>query len=189
MIVLLGESCSGKNTILENLLKIPDLSFIEVGREYTTRPMRDHEYGNEYHFIDDEVFDEFVSRGEFSAVFSVATKFDLWRYGIRWKDIGSRTLIITNPSNFYQLSNSDAIRSNIYSIYTRVGENERMIRMLKRGDNINEAYRRVIHDSGHFSGLENLVDLSIFVERDPEIYMEAITEFIIEAARKSGLNL
>jgi guanylate kinase len=68
--------------------------------------------------------------------------------------------------------------STINSIYLRVSERERLIRMLKRGDNIQESYRRVIHDSGHFSGVASIADLNISWENDIELSYEAILKFI-----------
>lgn len=64
MLVILGESASGKTTLLNNFIKAnPKYHKIVT---YTTRPMREGEVdGVDYHFISKATFDEFIKRGFF----------------------------------------------------------------------------------------------------------------------------
>jgi guanylate kinase len=50
---------------------------------------------------------------------------------------------------------------NIKSFCINVDERTRVIRMMKRGDNIMESFRRIISDQGMFSGIEYEVDYVI----------------------------
>ena len=56
LLVLMGKSCSGKDTIANELVKYGYEKFVS----YTTRPMRDDEIQDQtYHFISE---DEFISK-------------------------------------------------------------------------------------------------------------------------------
>ena len=49
----------------------------------------------------------------------------------------------------------------IVSFYINVPRRDRLIKILQRGDNIEEAYRRSLSDVGQFDGIEDEVDFVI----------------------------
>ena len=53
---------------------------------------------------------------------------------------------------------------NFLCFYLNVSRRERLIRILKRGDDIEESYRRNLSDVGMFDGIEKEIDYTINVE-------------------------
>ncbi len=81
IVILVGYSASGKDTIKEHLIE----RGLEPILSYTTRPMRDgEEEGKQYHFISNEEFKQMEEKGLFleSRTFetSVDGKAETWRY-------------------------------------------------------------------------------------------------------------
>ncbi len=154
MLVILGESASGKTTLLK--------MFIEANPKYhkivtyTTRPMRDGEVdGVDYHFIPQATFDEFVKRG----FFVEHAKYRDWSYGTAKADCESENAIaILTPAGLRALKR---LGYNVTSIYVYVDRRSRLINILARGDNIDEAYRRNLSDVGQFDEVIQEVDYVI----------------------------
>ena len=79
LLALLGESCTGKDTIKKKILGSDSYRFKGIV-SYTTRPKRDNEVdGVDYHFIDNKKFEELLLNNELIAV----TSFNDWFYGTR----------------------------------------------------------------------------------------------------------
>jgi len=169
MIVILGASCSGKTTLYQNLKNLQNQNYI-VSKEYTNRPKRINE--DTYNFITTKQYNEYERESLFAASFKVAVTDGLWRYGILKSDTQKNSLIVTNPTNFRQLR--EFVTKDICSIYLKVPQNTRLIRMLNRGDELSESYRRVIHDDGHFSGIDTMVNYVIDSLDSDEVCAQAI---------------
>lgn len=152
MIVLLGESASGKSMI-EKQLTICGYDKIV---SYTTRPIRKGEvHGKDYYFIDT---DEFLSLKQ-NNFFAETTVYNGWHYGFSNEDCKDNKVVVVEPYGFRQLLAKKKL--NIKSFYIRVDERVRAIRMIERGDNLLEVFRRIFSDQGVFLGLENEVDYII----------------------------
>lgn len=162
MIVILGASCSGKDTLFRSLKPLQNILGFNCKMEYTTRPKRSSSLTtgleDSYHFVKEKNYLDALDNNFFVANFRVESHDGFWYYGISNQDVGKNDVILTNPSSFYQLKEKV---QDVFSIYLEVEQRERLIRMLKRGDNIHESYRRSIHDEGHFSGLSQNVDYVI----------------------------
>ena len=164
MIVILGASCSGKDTLFKGLKQFQESVGFNCKMEYTTRPKRNVSAScleDSYHFISKKNYVEASIAGFFVSNFTVNTQEGPWYYGIASEDTGKNDVILTNPTSFYQLKEKVP---DLCSIYLKVGQRERLIRMLKRGDNIHESYRRSVHDEGHFSGVSQNVNYIIDAE-------------------------
>ena len=152
IIILIGESASGKSTIEKELVKRGLNKIIS----YTTRPIRkDETDGIDYHYI---TKDEFLDKlhGKFFAEFTI---YNEWYYGIAVEDCIDNAVVVVEPHGFRQLKNLDYI--NTISFYIQVNERERLIRMVKRGDNLLEVFRRIFSDQGVFQFIANEVDYVI----------------------------
>lgn len=181
MIVLLGASCSGKTTLFNSLCeqsiwnKHPEIVCV---KEYTTRPPRHHEMDNSddggYHYISNEEYFDLLHSGKFASNFEVPVHESYWYYGILKEEVQKNHLICTNPTSFRQLLK---YTDDICSIFLEVEQRERLIRMLSRGDNISEAYRRSVHDEGHFSGLKKTVS-NILEDEPPEQVLKSAMKII-----------
>ena len=149
MIILLGASASGKSTIEKQLGLNKIIS-------YTTRPIRQGETDHiDYHFITDDTYTELFNNGFFAEY----TCYNGWHYAIAKEDCLDNSVAVVEPFGYRMLKKLPHL--NIISFYLKVPERERVARMMKRGDNVMESFRRTISDQGLFSGIENEVDYII----------------------------
>lgn len=80
LIVLMGKSASGKDTIF-NLLKADESLDLQQLVPYTTRPQRDGETdGETYHFVTEEEFNTLLQEGRVIEHRAYNTVHGLWRY-------------------------------------------------------------------------------------------------------------
>lgn len=149
MIVIVGESGSGKSSIEKELEKNHNYNRVIT---YTTRPKREREQdGKDYYFVNDNSFLNLASH-EF---FVETTSFKGWYYGTPKDSCNEDSVIVVNPHGLRQLKYKGI---KFISFYIKVPREDRMIKMLQRGDNIEEAYRRNLSDVGMFTGIEDEVD-------------------------------
>ena len=157
MICLLGRTCVGKDTILKQL--ISNFGYKPVV-SYTTRPARPGEVdGVDYHFIDKSQFRRMKLQGFFAETtsYNVATG-ETWYYGTCLKDLNDDSVIILNPEGLRTLKQN----KNLNIVYFLITANEETLRerLNKRGDNPEEAERRLKADREDFSDIGELVDFS-----------------------------
>jgi len=153
MIVLVGESASGKSSIEKSLVK--NYGFENIV-SYTTRPPRENEINHvDYHFISTDEFLELKEQGFFA---ESATYRD-WFYGTAKEDYTNDKVATLTPHGLRQISKIEGIK--VTSFYINVPRRDRLIKILQRGDNIDEACRRNLSDVGQFDGIEDEVDYVI----------------------------
>ena len=152
MIVLVGESASGKSSIERELVA---LGFNKIVT-YTTRPMRKEDVdGETYHFITEEQFNDMVEKN----FFAEHASYNGWQYGTAKEDCTDDKVVVLTPHGLRQLKKN--IDLKIISFYIKVPRRDRLIKILERGDDIEEAYRRNLSDVGQFDGIEDEVDYVI----------------------------
>ena len=150
MIVLVGESASGKSSIEKYLVEKYGYSKVV---SYTTREPRPSEVdGVDYHFISVEEFKALEENG----FFAETAKYNNWNYGTAKEDCTDDKIAVLTPHGLRQISKIDGI--NTISFYINVPRRDRLIKILERGDNIDESYRRNLSDVGQFDGVEDEVD-------------------------------
>lgn len=151
IIILVGESASGKSSIEKALVKNHGLQKVI---SYTTRPHRDGEVdGIDYHFITDKKFKELQSKNFFGEV----GEYRGWHYGSSISDCMKDGMVtVLTPHGFRQMKNINEL--DIISFYIKVPRRDRIIKILQRGDDIEECYRRNLTDVGMFDGIEDEVD-------------------------------
>lgn len=153
MIILVGESASGKSTIE----KILDKNGYTKTVSYTTRPPRDGEAdGIDYHFISSDDFTEKFNNGFFVEVGA----YNNWWYGTREEQYLSNTVCVLTPHGLRQLRKNlkNQQELDIHTFYIKVPRRDRLIKMLQRGDDVDEAIRRNQSDVGQYDGIEDEVD-------------------------------
>lgn len=80
IVCLMGRSSSGKDTIFKKLLSQDQVLLLNIV-PYTTRPIRAGERdGIEYHFTDEEGFQELLGKGSVIEARVYHTRLGLWRY-------------------------------------------------------------------------------------------------------------
>jgi guanylate kinase len=148
MIVLIGESASGKSFIEKQLTTIGYEKIIS----YTTRPKRTCETdGIDYYFITKDEFNNLQKQN----FFAEQTVYNDWFYGIAKKDCCNSKVVVVEPNGMRQLQKISKL--NIQSFYISVDERERAIRMIRRGDNLLEVFRRIFSDQGVFLNIKDEV--------------------------------
>ena len=183
MIAIIGESGCGKSTMVDEFLKKNKLYKKII--PYTTRPIRQNEIdGREYHFITKEKFDELESNG-----FFVETScYREWWYGLSKEDCKNafkHTLVITTPAGVRMMK---ANNIDVIAVYLYVDRASRMINLIRRGDNVDEAYRRNLSDVGQFDGVVEEVN---YVIDNTEYHMNVeqvvhVFEEVIKDINKRG---
>lgn len=158
MLILLGKSGSGKDTIANFLVDHCGYRRIIT---YTTRPIRPGETQDvQYHFISDEEFQEKVSHGFFLEYKVYHTEFGDWYYGSAKEDFEKadyNTLVILTPEGYLDLLwNMKEITHD--AVYIKVDVEELQRRLKERGDNELESIRRLAHDNKDFEFVEDIVD-------------------------------
>lgn len=153
MIVLVGESASGKSSIEKYLVENYGYSKVV---SYTTREPRNGEIdGVDYHFITKSQFRRLKEQG----FFAETAVYNGWYYGTAKKDYTNNKIAVLTPHGLRQIKKLKDI--DVLSFYISVPRRDRLIKILQRGDDIEEAYRRSLSDVGQFDGIEDEVDCVI----------------------------
>lgn len=154
MIVLVGESASGKSSIERYL--VDNYGYNKIV-SYTTRQPRPNEVdGIDYHFVS---VDEFLKLKE-QGFFAETATYNMWHYGTAKEDCADDKIAVLTPHGLRQISKVNGI--NVLSFYIDVPRRDRLIKILQRGDDIEEAYRRSLSDVGQFDGIEDEVDYVVY---------------------------
>lgn len=152
MIVIVGESGSGKSSVEKQLVCLGYRKLVT----YTTRPMREEDVdGKTYHFITNKQFNEMKNKG----LFAESAEYNGWQYGTAKIDCTDDKIAVLTPHGLRQLKKNNDL--NILSFYIDVPRRSRLIKVLERGDDIEETYRRNLSDVGQFDGIEDEVDYVI----------------------------
>lgn len=161
MIILVGESASGKSTVEKILNK--SFGYKKIV-SYTTRQPREREVnGVNYFFVDDENFKTLRESG----FFAETATYNGWYYGTPINQCTDNSILVATPYGLRQLKKNKNL--NITSFYINVPRRDRLIKILQRGDSIEESYRRSLSDVGQYDGIESEVDSII----DNQGYMKS----------------
>lgn len=162
IIFICGASGSGKDTVANLLLEKIDKT--EKLVRYVTRPRRDNEVnGVDYHFVDNQVFHDMNTHGDFVETESIETVYGTWYYGTKLDSDVSKRYVMTASFNVYK-SIKDK-RDDVFGVFLDVDEYTRLMRVLSRDKSnkaVREACRRIGTDYIDFkdcvsSGLFDLV--------------------------------
>ena len=150
IIALIGESGSGKDTMMKKILeKRPDIHEIV---SCTTRPPREGEVdGVNYIFLTPEQFEKKKNNNEMLET----THFNNWYYGTSYDSLKPDTLNIGvfNPAGIRLLINCPNVE--VYVFYIVTSDKTRLLRQLNRElcPNVDEIIRRYSTDKKDFENL------------------------------------
>ena len=176
MIVLVGKTCSGKDSIKQELIKRGKKSIVT----YTTRSRREGEIQDvTYHFIDKNSFIKMKREKFFAETTSyLVANNDIWYYGTALEDLfndTSNTVIIVNPDGLEKIRQIDGL--DFTSFYIKSKNSVIKKRLKKRGDNRKEAKRRIKADNEDFKDIECMTDFTI--ENNGSLSLEDIADVIL----------
>ena len=184
LLIISGYTSSGKNTVVEKLIKKYKFKNIV---STTTRPIRKNEIdGVDYFFTSKENFqsmlsnDEFVETRSYNTIINVNGKNekDTWYYGIHkneFENSNTQLTAIVDKQGAIDLINYYG-EDNCVWIYLGCDENILKSRCLSRGDYIEEVNRRIHADKKAFKGIEELVHATINTEQPIDSVIEQIME-------------
>ena len=157
MLVILGKTSSGKDKTVNELISKHGFKKII---NYTTRPMRPNEKQDvTYHFVSEEDFHKKVEDDFFAEWKSYDTEFGTWYYGTALEDLNNaddNAVIILTPDGYRDIIKK--LSNKPKSVYIYANNSTIKERLVSRGDNKDEAQRRLEHDNIDFKGIENEVD-------------------------------
>lgn len=143
MIVLSGASASGKTEVAKILASKYGMQKVITT---TTRPMRVGEVdGKDYFFVTKEKFEEMLRNDEF-------VEFTIYNgnyYGSLKSQVGDNKCIVTDPEGLKAYSRLNC--SRVVTFFLNAEENTRLYRMIERGDNESDAYKRIKNDKHVFN--------------------------------------
>ena len=178
LVALMGESSSGKDTILSKLSLI--YSGLHKVVSTTTRPIRDYEKdGKDYFFIDEHGFAEKILNFEMLE----ATDFNDWFYGTEIKALDENRINVGayNPDGVRCLLEDSRIDLKV--IYIKADDKTRIIRALNREEepNIEEIFRRYGTDKNDFDSIDfEYVTVANNGDRDLSTVVAHVGALIIE---------
>ena len=159
LIYLMGKSSSGKDTVYRELLRDDGLKLKKVVL-YTTRPIREGEVdGVQYHFVNEDVFNDFVRENRVIEDRVYNTYHGLWRYFTVDDgsiDIDKYDYLIIGTLESYAKTSDYYGKENVLPIYIEVDDGIRLQRALDREKNqenpkYQEMCRRFLADAEDFS--------------------------------------
>lgn len=186
MIILIGESASGKSTIEKNLAE--KYGYIKTV-SYTTREPRDGEInGIDYNFISADDFKKKVNDGFFVEIGA----YNGWLYGTTREQYTENTICVLTPHGLRQIQKNfkDQKDLKIHTFYIKVPRRDRLVKILQRGDDVDEAIRRNQSEVGQYDGIEDEVDYvleNINYKSSPEEMVKKIIEYITKGEDGNGV--
>lgn len=157
MIILVGKSCSGKDTVAKELEKMGYNKIVTC----TTRPPRQGEKdGVDYHFLTKQEFLNKLSNDSFAEHRVYETEYGNWYYGSLLEDYSSpHSVIILTPDALDKVR--DKVNENVVVIYLEVSNRILKKRMSTRNTDKKESKRRYKADKKDFKHISKNVDYTI----------------------------
>jgi guanylate kinase len=157
LFAIVGESGSGKTRIQNKLMENGMQKIVT----YTTRPRRADEINHiDYHFVSEKEFKRELLDKNLLIEHAI---YNDWHYGFSLDGINYSNqdfVIVLTPSGLHKLHKTVG-EKDILSIYLNVHERERLLRLTKRGDHIDEIFRRIMADRLDFKGIQRYVNMVV----------------------------
>lgn len=160
ILILMGKTASGKDSVVKEL--VHNYGFRRIVT-YTTRPPRKAETeGVDYHFISEADFLNKVNNRFFLEWKTYDTEHGKWYYGTSLDDFTHsvrNAVIVLTPDGIRDLKS--LLRVNYRVVYLDASNETIMDRIRRRGDDPDEAKRRINKDNGDFANAYSLASLVI----------------------------
>lgn len=172
ILILVGRSCSGKDSIIKELVEKYDYKRLIT---YTTRPLRNNEINDvTYHFISTEEFLKMYIDDVFLEVNYFTVNDGIWFYGSAvddYKRSNEETICIVDPNGLRKIRQN---KIPCTAILIDVDDEDILKRQIQRMDDPIEARRRFESDKRDFECIDSLVDFVVKNNKDIETVVKEI---------------
>ena len=184
VIAICGKSAAGKDTLLQEILKLdrPDIHEII---SCTTRPPREGEvHGKNYYFLSNQEFADKIENGQMLE----ATVFRDWCYGTSLDALRSDAINV----GVFNVDGIDILYDNpnvdLFVIEVKASAKTRLIRSLNREENpdVDEIVRRYLADEKDF---EHFYGYNIIFDNEDAQNMKEVAQGALYWAKKHWGNL
>ncbi len=177
MLLLIGKTCAGKDTIQQILIAKYGMKNVI---SYTTRPMRIGEKnGVQYWFISTEEFLKKKDEGFFAEVITYVDKNgNTLYYGGAKEDFSDDKVMIVNVNGLEQIREFKELNS--VAFFLDVSDDVIRERLIGRGDDTETAENRIRQDNEIFAGIEDKVE---FVLNNENVIPEEMADKIYSLYR------
>lgn len=131
---ILGETASGKTTLVEKLCRETGMSQVI---SYATRPRREGESDNHF-FVDESVYEKMKKNGEVAAY----TQIGDFKYWCTKQQLYDNSIYVIDPVGVETLEGLGLEDIDLCSIYINVPTEVRLDRALYRGDSVEDFFAR-----------------------------------------------
>lgn len=184
ILALCGKSAAGKDTLLQEILKLnrPDIHEII---SCTTRPPREGEvHGKNYYFLTNEEFADKIEKGEMLE----ATVFRDWCYGTSLDTLNPEAINV----GVFNVDGIDILCDNpnvdLYVVLIQASDKCRLIRSLRREINpdVDEIVRRYLADKKDFESFSQFYEPDYILDTEGigcAQMKEAVSDIMSDAIR------
>lgn len=175
MLILIGESGSGKTTILNKLV---EKGFEKAINHTTRKPRENEQVAGEYKFLTKEEFNQMWDNGELLQ----RAEFNNEYYGISTSSLKDNVVCISIVDSVRDIKNRarelNIDNVKIVTVYVYVNEQERVNRMRERGDTDESIQTRLMIDKEKFIKAKEVADYVV-----ENIDLDKTVDKIIELTR------
>lgn len=147
--VLMGYTSSGKSTITEEVSRQLNIPILVT---HTSRPKREGESDNAYHFVNNQFFDDNMDNFLEQRKYQVYDG-SIWKYGLHKDELTNKpySLLVIDRKGYETLCGTIG-KDKLTSIFIHVNHKDLRQRHSLRGDNTDEFNRRLADDIERFKG-------------------------------------
>lgn len=153
-IIIIGKAASGKDFLQKQLIT----NGFKALKQYTTRPKRPNEVGDEYHFVTKEEFDSISHK------LKSIQNFVGWYYGYDIDEALDADVMIFSPANYFNMmtSSDEGLRNleqSSHVVYLDIDEDTRRERLSVRyvgGKEDDSLERRIRADEKDFEFFDSI---------------------------------
>ena len=155
LMCILGESSSGKDTLVNHLCKTSNLTQLI---SYTTRPQRKNE-GATHIFVDEDIYNSMKENNKIAAYTNINNN----RYWSTVEQLYDSDFYVIDPIGVDSLKNLNLPNLRIVTVYIDVPEDIRKERAMKRGDDVVTYKSRRFSERNQFREMKKNMDVDYVI--------------------------